>query len=109
VDLSRHTATAVKATGGQAARWRVVGTADAWQKVISDEINLGVIFRRRDMRYSDTGGPGPGSAAADIRVAMMADLLGITTWPAGASQDPGADATEAAQQLTGVRPGGQEG
>jgi hypothetical protein len=49
--------------------------------VIDEGTNLGVAFRRGDMRYSDQGDAGPGSSAADTRVAMLADLLGLTAWP----------------------------
>jgi hypothetical protein len=43
------------------------------------------------MRYQDKGDGGPGSLIAESRVAMMGELLGITTWrpsPAGASAVP---------------------
>jgi hypothetical protein len=66
--------------GGGRARWRVSGTARAWRQVIDEGMNLGVAFRRGDMRYSDQDDAGPGSTVADTRVAMLADLLGLTAW-----------------------------
>jgi hypothetical protein len=62
------------------ARWRVSGTAQAWRQVIGEGANLGVAFRRGDMRYIDNGDAGPGSTAADTRVAMLTELLGLTAW-----------------------------
>jgi hypothetical protein len=62
------------------ARWRVSGTAQAWRQVIDEGANLGVAFRRGDMRYIDSGDAGPGSTAADTRVAMLTELLGLTAW-----------------------------
>ena len=49
--------------------------------MIADGANLGVVFRAGQMRYADQGDAGPGSAAADTRVAMMSELLGFTIWP----------------------------
>jgi len=88
VDLSARTVDVGERASAGAAHWRAAGTADAWQQVIRDGVNLGVAFRRGDLRYSDKGDAGPGSPAADSRVAMMADLLGITTWPVAADETP---------------------
>jgi hypothetical protein len=35
------------------------------------------------MRYQDKGDAGAGSVMAENRVAMVSDLLGITTWKPG--------------------------
>ena len=40
------------------------------------------------MRYQDGGDGPPGSVIAESRVAMLGDLLGITSWRPGASAVP---------------------
>jgi hypothetical protein len=82
VDLSARTVIPGNGQPDATAQWRASGTDEAWHQVIADEGNLGVAFRSGRMRYSDNGDAGPGSLAADTRLAMMADLLGITRWPA---------------------------
>lgn len=57
----------------------------AWQQVLSGGINLGVAFRRGELRYADKGDAGAGSAVADNRVAMMAELLGVIRWQPASS------------------------
>jgi len=59
------------------ARWEVTGPADLWAQVVKGQLNLSVALRRRLLRYCDTGDPVP---VMLNRVAMLADLLGITTW-----------------------------
>jgi hypothetical protein len=60
--------------------WSVTGSADAWQRVLTGDLNLSVAFRGGGLRYADKGDHGAGSADANLRVAMIADLLGITRW-----------------------------
>ncbi|HWG15591.1 MAG TPA: sulfotransferase [Streptosporangiaceae bacterium] len=88
VDLSARTVTSADGLSVGVADWRAAGTADAWERVIEGGDNMGVVFRRGDMRYADKGDAGAGSIAADTRVAMMADILGITTWPHGEDPSP---------------------
>jgi hypothetical protein len=80
VDLASRSIGPGERVDSGAARWRTAGTAQAWQHVIEGGANLGVVFRRGELRYSDQGDAGAGSMVADTRVAMLADLLGITTW-----------------------------
>jgi protein-tyrosine sulfotransferase len=73
-------------TAGSGARpvdsdWSVTGSALAWEQVLTGAANLGVAFRRGDLRYAGKDGHVPGSAAADTRVTMLAALLGITGQP----------------------------
>jgi hypothetical protein len=49
------------------------------------------------MRYRDNGDGGAGSVIAENRVAMVGDLLGITTWRPG-----GGSAAAPAHQPDGV-------
>ena len=89
LDLTAGTATA--GTGGHAVDtdWSVTGSAGAWQRVLTGDLNLGAAFRGGELRYADKGDHAAGSAGADNRVAMLADLLGITTWqPADAVRAP---------------------
>jgi hypothetical protein len=65
------------------ADWSLTGSAQAWERVLAGEANLGVAFRRGDLRYADKGDAGAGSIGADARVAALTDLLGIPRWLAG--------------------------
>jgi hypothetical protein len=67
------------------ARWTVIAPAATWEQVIRDGVNLGTAFRRQGMRYQGRGDGPPGSVIAESRVAMLGDLLGITSWRPSAS------------------------
>ncbi|MGH3231235.1 MAG: hypothetical protein ACRDOA_22100, partial [Streptosporangiaceae bacterium] len=61
--------------------WSVIGTPEAWTAVLRGQVNLGVALRKCDLRYCDYDDPGnPGTPVADVRIDMMAALLGLTTW-----------------------------
>jgi len=80
VDLRTRTITSadgVPANETTGARWEVVGTIDVWMRVAEGEIDLSLALRRRLLRYRDTGEP---ASVMLNRVAMLAGLLGITTW-----------------------------
>jgi hypothetical protein len=82
VDLAARTVCAVDA-GEVPASWEIVGPAELWEQVMSRATNLSVAFRRRQVRYSETGSGDTGNrgpAVAAHRIGMLADLLGITTW-----------------------------
>jgi hypothetical protein len=49
-----------------------------WEQVILGRANLSVAMRRYQLRYCDMGNAGP--IAAEARIAMLADLLGLTSW-----------------------------
>jgi protein-tyrosine sulfotransferase len=89
VDLAAKTAAVSPATpatqgaGGddEETAWDIVGSADAWRAVLAGAVNLGVAMRRCDLRYCETGDGGP--VAANVRIGMLADLLGLAApWPA---------------------------
>jgi len=85
LDLAAGTATTGTGSRAVDTDWSVTGSAGAWQRVLTGDLNLGAAFRGGELRYADQGDHGVGSAGADNRVAMLADLLGITKWqPAGA-------------------------
>jgi hypothetical protein len=61
--------------------WVIIASADTWQQVLTEKVNLSVALRRHTVRYCDQGDIGP--VTAEIRVAMLADLLGLTSWGHG--------------------------
>jgi hypothetical protein len=83
LDLAAGTVVAGSGDHSEKTDWTILGSADTWERVLRGQTNLGVAFRRGELRYQDKGDAGPGSAGADIRVAMLADLLGITRWEPG--------------------------
>lgn len=88
VDLASRKVLTGSGTCDEGADWTIIAPAAAWEQVIRDGVNIGTAFRRHGMRYLDKGDGPPGSVAAENRVAMLGDLLGITSWrpgPAGAS------------------------
>jgi Sulfotransferase family len=80
LDLGAGTATTGAGDRAVDTDWSVTGSADAWRRVLSGDLNLSVAFRGGELRYADKGDYGAGSAGADNRVAMIAELLGITRW-----------------------------
>jgi Sulfotransferase family len=84
VDLAAGTVTEAPgpAPGGDEEEdtgWDVVGSAEAWQALLDSRTNLGVALRHCELRYCDLGEAG--SVAADARIGMLADLLGLrSSW-----------------------------
>jgi sulfotransferase family protein len=70
-------------TGG--ARWDIVGCADTWKQVLDGGINLSIAFRARQLRYCDTGDVA--ASVPGVRIAMLAELLGVTVWPPTEADD----------------------
>lgn len=68
----------------------MLGSPEAWQSVHAGHANLQAALRRSDMRYCPAGEDGP--LLAQERIAMLADLLGLSSWtPASAMPEGGAD------------------
>jgi hypothetical protein len=88
LDLAAGTVAAGLGEAGVDADWSLTGSAQAWDRLLAGQANLGVAFRRGDLRYADKGDAGAGSAGADTRVAALTDLLGLARWVA-ARLDPG--------------------
>jgi protein-disulfide isomerase len=80
IDLNAGTAVTGRGACQHNELWSVTGPATAWEAVIRDGTNLGLAFRRHGMRYRDKGDGGAGSVLADNRVAMLSDLLAVTSW-----------------------------
>ena len=84
LDLAAGTVTAGLGDCKVDTDWSLTGSAQAWDQMLADESNLGVAFRRGDLRYADKGDAGAGSIGADTRVAMLTDLLGVSRWVSSA-------------------------
>ena len=82
LDLAAGTVSAGLGEAGADADWSLTGSAQAWDRLLAGQANLGVAFRRGDLRYADKGDAGAGSAGADSRVAALTDLLGLARWVA---------------------------
>jgi Sulfotransferase family len=95
VDLAARTVTCAQAVAGHRdadddegdeTAWDVVGSADAWLAVLRGDANLGVAMRRCDLRYCETSEAGP--VAAENRIGMLADLLGLgLSWRSAGQPD----------------------
>lgn len=88
IDLGAHVITAVDgrpAAGtdggeddGPDTAWDVVATADSWRQLLAGRLNLSVALRRHEVRYLEAEETGP--VIAEIRIAMLSDLLGLASW-----------------------------
>ena len=80
LDLAAGTVTAGLGDCAIDTDWSLTGSAQAWERLLAGESNLGVAFRRGDLRYADKGDAGAGSIGADKRVALLTELLGVSRW-----------------------------
>jgi len=79
VDLAARTVTAEDGTAElPESDWDVIGSAEAWDSVIDGRTNMSVALRACRLRYCDIGDAG--QFASDARIALLADLLGLTAW-----------------------------
>jgi hypothetical protein len=98
VDLATRTITRRAQTDDSDTEWDIIGSAAAWEGLLDGSVNLGVALRRHDLRYCDTGDP---EAAAQARVDMLADFLGLASWrqtPAPVKTAPGPPLNQLATQ-----------
>jgi hypothetical protein len=100
LDLVARTVTAGLGDSAQDADWSITGPPATWERVLRYETNLGVMIHHSELRYRDRGNGGPGSVEAERRVAMIAEILGITRWlpVVPVDQQRGADAALAGAQ-----------
>ena len=68
------------------AQWSIVGSPETWQAVLSGRINLHVALRRFDLRYCSAGPIGPFDT--EKRIAMLAELTGLSSWQPSSQRDP---------------------
>jgi protein-tyrosine sulfotransferase len=78
VSLPDRTVTFTDGAAQDGSAWDVVGSADAWQQVLSGQLNLNVALRAYRLRYCDGDDTSPPTSEA--RVAILARLLGLTSW-----------------------------
>jgi hypothetical protein len=78
VDLGAGTVTLATQDAQDDSDWDMIGAVDAWHGVIDRETNLSVALRSCALRYCDNGEATP--LAADTRVAIMGQLLGLSVW-----------------------------
>ncbi len=77
IDLRSRTVTLAGPAAQDGSDWDVIGSASAWQEVISGKLNLNVALRACQLRYcegDDSAGPQDG----DTRLGILADLLCLT-------------------------------
>jgi hypothetical protein len=58
--------------------WSVLGAPEIWQAVRAGQANLQAALRRSDLRYCASGDES--ALLAQTRIAMLADLLGLSSW-----------------------------
>ncbi len=97
VNVAARTVTPVTITPDERDQtvWDIVGAARAWQAVLSGQTNLGVAMRHCELRYCQTSDTGP--VAADTRIGMLADLLGLTSSRQIVTRPEGMAAAQAAR------------
>ena len=78
VDLGLGTVTPVGKQAQESSDWDVIGTWEAWEKVIDGRVNLSAALRSCDLRYCDNGEASP--QAADTRIGIIGELLGLAGW-----------------------------
>jgi hypothetical protein len=66
--------------------WSILGSPQTWDAVLGGQLNLHAALRHNDLRYCPAGTDSP--VANQIRIAMLADLLGLGTWPAADAARP---------------------
>ena len=78
VDLGKATVSPVGHQAQEDSDWDVIGTLEAWQKVIDRQLNLSAALRSCELRYCDNGESTP--VAADARLGILGQLLGLASW-----------------------------
>jgi Sulfotransferase family len=85
VRLNERTVSFVNRAAQEDSDWDIIGSAGAWEQVISGKLNLSVALRACQLRYCDGDESGP--LAADTRIRVLADLMTLTNWRAGHADD----------------------
>jgi hypothetical protein len=82
VDLAAGIIRPQASPDGDDSDWDIVGSVEAWQAVLNGRVNLGVALRHCDLRYcDDEAARQTGPAAADVRIAMLTELIGLGSAP----------------------------
>ena len=56
--------------------WSILGSPQAWEAILSGQLNLHAALRRNDLRYCPAGKEGP--LVSHTRITMLADLFGLS-------------------------------
>lgn len=80
IDLKNRIVTFTTDEAQENSDWDVIGSAGAWEQVIAGNLNLSVALRTCKIRYCDSDESLGGPVASDARIAILAELLGITGW-----------------------------
>jgi hypothetical protein len=96
VDITARTVTPDDGQDEDVA-WSMLACPETWQAVQAGRVNLMTALRRSDLRYCGAGEDSP--VSTQTRVAMLADLLGLSSWERAESrpEDAAEPATAAAR------------
>lgn len=79
VDLEKRTVTFTDSSAQEHSDWDIIGSAEAWERVISGQLNLSIALRSAQLRYCDND-EDDRPLAGEARTRILADLLSLTTW-----------------------------
>ena len=60
---------------GSGADWSIVGTADAWLRLLDGDLNMSAALRRNELRYCDYGEND--FFVTEARISLLVALLGM--------------------------------
>jgi len=66
------------------AEWNILGSPETWDAVLCGRVNLQVALRRFELRYCSAGEDGPFDT--QTRVAMLTELLGLSSWSSASTR-----------------------
>jgi hypothetical protein len=78
VDFGSRTVRYANRDAQENSDWDIIGSVEAWEDVIAGKQNLSVALRSYQLRYCDRDESGP--VAAESRLRVLADLLGLANW-----------------------------
>jgi hypothetical protein len=78
VDLRAGTVSPASQEAQDKSNWDMIGLADAWERVIEQDLNLNVALRSCQLRYCDE--TNAGAIVAEGRTSILAFLLGLAAW-----------------------------
>jgi hypothetical protein len=78
VNLGAATVTLTTRNAQEKSDWDIIGSAATWEQVLDQAVNLSVALRSCHLRYCDNDETTP--LAADTRMAIIGELLGLATW-----------------------------
>ena len=78
VDLGAATVTVATRDAQEESDWDIIGAVDAWEQILDQAVNLSVALRSCRLRYCDNDETTP--LAADTRIAIIGELLGLAKW-----------------------------